>query len=192
MKTLRITLFTAVVALAAAVFTGCGGATGPAGPAGTDGIDGATGPQGPSGVTGTAFSFTVNNADWVASSASGYNFDIASYQNGSIGTYLTSNNIATGVVAVYFQTVSGGSWVPLSDTYPIATGVEQTMTYNYNVNSLTLQVQNSDNSVPVAPPSFTINVVIIPTSLMKRHPGLNTKDYYEVMQVIKSAQAGSL
>ena len=186
MKTLRITLLMAVAALFATLFTGCGG---PAGPAGATGP---TGPVGPYGQPGSYFSFTVNTSDWGASSAGGYNFNIAAYQNGSIGTDLTASSIASSVVAVYFQTQTNGPWVPLSDTYPIAIGVEQTMTYNYNVNSLILQIQNSDNSVPAAPAAFNINVVVIPTAVIKQHPGLNTGDYYAVMQVLKSAKAGIL
>ena len=185
MKTLRITLFTAVVALAATLFTGCGGADGPAG---------ATGPTGPYGQPGDYFTFTSNTADWSPSVGSdGFNYEIAGYQNGNIGTDLTASSIATGVVAVYFQTSSpNGPWVPLPATYPIGVGVEQTLTFNYNVNSLVLQIQNSDNSAPASPNPFNVNVVVIPTAVIKQHPGLNTKDYYEVMQVLKSVKAGNL
>jgi len=184
MKTLRITLLMAAVALSTTLFSGCGGATGPAG---------ATGPTGPYGQPGDYFSFTVNQTDWSQSTTgTGYNFQIAAYSGGSVANDLTASSIASGVVAVYFQTVASGPWVPLSDTYPIAVGVEQTMTYNYNVNSLILQIQNSDNSIPAAPTAFNINVVIIPTAIIKQHPGLNTGDYTEVMQVLKSAKAGIL
>lgn len=178
MKTLRVTLFAAAIA-ATTLFAGCGGATGPQGATGPEG------PQGPSGVTGVNASFTSNNGDWTATSASGYNYLLAGYTV----NILTQDAINTGVVAVYFEATTG-VWSPLPYTYPIGSGVEQTLTYNYAVNTLNLQMQNSDNSVPVAPSNPTIyNVVVIPTSVMKRHPGLNIKDYNAVTQVLATEKA---
>jgi len=58
------------------------------------------------------------------------------------------------------------------------------MTYNYDIGTLVLQMQNANGAVPVAPAAFNFKVVVIPTAVIKQHPGLNTKDYHEVMQVL--------
>jgi len=177
MKTLRITLFAAAIAVAS-LFTGCGGATGPAGPQGD---------QGPSGVTGQNAIFTSSPADWQPStSGSGTNFLLASYTVNII----TQDAINTGVVMVYYQ-ASTGVWAPLPYTYPISTSstVEQTLTFNYSIGQLTLQMQNSDNSVPAGPnASYNYNVVVIPTSLLKQHPGTDLKDYSAVKQLMASVK----
>ena len=173
MKTLRITLFAAAIAMAT-MFAGCGGAQGP---------QGEQGPQGPSGVTGTNAVFPSNPADWQdIVTGSGFNYALATYSV----PILTQDAINTGVVMVYFQ-ASTGVWAPLSYTYPIATNVEQTLTFNYQVGQLTLQIQNSDNSVPAAPATtYDYNVVVIPTSVIKQHPGVNLKDYNTVKQLMAS------
>ncbi len=171
MKTLRITLFAALVA---AFFTGCVGPEGPAGTNGTNGYDGAP------GVTGTNAVFASNPSDWSPAVASGYNFLIAGY-NVSI---ITQDAINTGVVMVYFESGSG-TWSPLPYTYPLSASNEQTLSFNYSLGLLTLQMQNSDNTVPVAPSSATnYNVVVIPTSVIKQHPGFNFKDYAMVKQLM--------
>jgi hypothetical protein len=169
MKTLRLTL--AGVALAA-MFTGCVGPAGPEGPQGNDGA------QGPAGVNGSYATSTSNPSDWTVSGA----FLIAGY-NVSI---VDANADANGVIMVYFQTssMSATQWAPLPDTYPISGTVEQTFTFNYDVGIVTLQLQNSDGSTPSAPAAFNFKVVVIPTSVLKQHPGLNTKDYEEVRQVM--------
>jgi len=177
MKTLRITLLTTVAALFATLFTGCGGAAGPAGAAGP------TGPQGPYGLAGSAYAGTSNPGDWTASSS----FMIATYPIPAID----ANAVANAVVVVYFESTAG-NWAPLAYTYPLGGGVEQTLSFNYIVGYVTLQLQNSDGSLPAAPVAFNFKVVVIPTAVIKQHPGLNTKDYYEVMQVMKSSQAGTL
>lgn len=180
MKTLRITLFGAAIALAAS-FSSCGGAQGPIGE---------TGPQGPSGVTGYSAAFISNSTDWAPPAvppASGANFLLAGY-NVNI---LSQDAINTGVVMVYFE-AGTGVWAPLPYTYPISTSstVVQTLTFNYQVGLLTLQMQNSDNSPPSAPlaPTTNYNVVVIPTSVLKQHPGTNLKDYNAVSQLMASTK----
>ncbi|HXP51811.1 MAG TPA: hypothetical protein VN922_17780 [Bacteroidia bacterium] len=163
MKTLRITLFTAALAL---FFTGC---VGP---------EGQQGPPGPQGINGSYVVGTSSPADWQPSGS----FLIASYTTSAI----SSNAVANGVIMVYFQTSSMGStqWAPLPDTYPLSSTVEQTFTFNYDVNTITLQMQNSDGSIPNAPAAFNFKVVVIPTAVLKQHPGLNVKDYSMVSQLL--------
>lgn len=171
MKTLKFTL---AAVLIAAMFTACTkeGPVGPAGPAG------ATGPQGPSGVTGTYATFPSNPSDWSPSGS----FLIAGYNATIIDQYVDAN----GVVMAYFQTSAMGTnqWAPLPDTYPISNTVEQTLTYNYDINTFTLQMQNSDGTVPAAPAAFTVKVVVIPTAVIKQHPNTNWKDYNVVKQIM--------
>ena len=173
MKTLRITLFAAAIAMAT-MFAGCGGAQGP---------QGDQGPQGPSGVTGTNAAFISNPSDWTGvTTGSGFNYLLASYNVNII----TQDAINTGVIMVYFE-ASTGVWAPLSYTYPISGSVEQTLTFNYQVGQLTLQIQNSDNSMPSAPAAaYNYNIVVIPTSLIKQHPGINLNDYNTVKQLMAS------
>jgi hypothetical protein len=177
MKTLRITLFAAAIAMTT-MFAGCGGAQGP---------QGDQGPQGPSGVTGTNAAFISNTSDWAGTTTgSGFNYMLASYTM----PIITQDAINTGVVMVYFEATTG-VWAPLAYTYPISGSVEQTLTFNYAVGILTLQIQNSDNSMPLAPASaYNYNCVVIPTSLIKQHPGINLKDYNTVKQLM--ASRGSL
>ncbi len=165
MKTLRISL---AAALFAALFTGCGGAQGPAGPQGD---------QGPSGVTGNYTVGTTNINNWLTSGS----FIYESFNVSIIDNYVDAN----GIVAVYFQTAAqtATDWAPLPDTYPSGS-TETTLTYNYDIGTLTLQMQNADGSTPAAPANFNFKVVVIPTAVIKQHPGLNTKDYHEVMQVL--------
>jgi hypothetical protein len=171
MKTLRITLAAAVIA---ALFTGCGGAAGPEGPAGPTG---AQGYQGVSGVTGTYAVGASNPADWQVSGS----FIYASYSV----SIITANADANGVIAVYFQTAAqtATDWAPLPDTYPSG-GTETTLTYNYDIGTLVLQMQNANGVIPATPAAFNFKVVVIPTAVIKQHPGLNTKDYREVMQML--------
>jgi hypothetical protein len=169
MKTLRITLFAALVA---AFFTGCVGPEGPQGPAGYNGANGAP------GVNGSYSTGVSNPTDWSASSG----FLIAGYNVSIIDSYADAN----GVVMVYFQTSGMGAtqWAPLPDTYPVG-AAEQTFTFNYDVGLVTLQLQNSDGSTPTAPPAFNFKVVVIPTAILKQHPGFNVKDYSMVKQLLR-------
>jgi hypothetical protein len=166
MKTLRVTLFAAALAV---FFTGC---------VGPDGAQGPQGPQGPQGVNGNYSTGVSSPSDWSASGT----FLIAGYTVPIIDQYADAN----GVIMVYFQTSSMGStqWAPLPDTYPISSTVQQTFTFNYDINTVTLQMQNSDNSIPTVPAAFNFKVVVIPTSVIKRHPGLNVKDYNMVSQLL--------
>jgi len=181
MKTLRLLLGMALIAVTFSLEQ-CA-----KGDPGAPGATGATGPQGPSGVTGTSASFTSNVADWGLTAAGGYNFGLAAYT----ASLIDANAVANGVVAVYIQ--AGSSWVPLPFSYPYSSSVNatQTMTYTYNSNAtgnLVLQTQNSDNTttnlIPLA--AFNVKVVVIPTAIMKQHPGLNTRDYASVMQVLNN------
>lgn len=169
MKTLKFTL---AAVLVAAMFTAC------VGPKGDPGVPGATGPQGPSGVTGSYATFTSNTSDW--SPSGGYL--IAGYNAPLIDQYVVAN----GVVMAYFQTsgMTSTQWAPLPDTYPIGGGVEQTFTFNYTVSTFTMQLQNSDGTVPAAPAAFNVKVVVIPTAVIKQHPNANWKDYNVVKQIM--------
>ncbi len=175
MKTLRITLFAALVA---AFFTGCVGPEGPTGPQGPAGYDGLNGTNGAPGVNGSYQTGISNPADWSVSGS----FLIAGYNVAVV----TANADANGVVMVYFQTSGMGAtqWAPLPDTYPVG-AAEQTFTFNYDVGVVTLQLQNSDGTTPAAPPTFNFKVVVIPTAILKQHPGFNVKDYSMVKQLLR-------
>jgi hypothetical protein len=180
MKTLRFLLGMAMVAITFSLEQCAKGDPGAPGSQGPTGLTGAP------GVNGSVLLFTSNVADWMPTPVSGYNFDIAAYTD----TAINANAAANGVVAVYIQ--SGSSWVPLPYTYPYQVGgpATQTMTYNYSAYTsgpnLALQTQNSDNTTTNLQPlaAFNVKVVVIPTAIMKQHPGLNPRDYASVMQAL--------
>ncbi|MGP8216742.1 MAG: hypothetical protein ACLQQ4_14350 [Bacteroidia bacterium] len=187
MKTLRITLFTAIVA---AFFAGCAGPEGPEGP---QGLQGQQGPAGTSAVTGANESSTCVPGDWSADTVSSTVYLVAGF-NVPIITYSVVDSGA-GVVMVYFQS-SSGSWAPLPFSGPVrsTSSVVQTTTFSYdyntvsNVGQLLLQIQNSNNTLPAAPATFNFNVVVIPTSVIKKHPGFNFNDYNMVKQLLSTAK----
>jgi hypothetical protein len=168
MKTLKISLFVVSIAV---IFAGCVGPEGP------------QGPQGPSGVTGTYGTDISNPADWQASISAPDTFLVAGYNVTFIDQYADAN----GVIMVYYQTSSMSStqWSPLPDTYPISPTVQQTFTFTYDIGNVTLQLENSNGSKPATPPAFNFKVVVIPTAVIKQHPGLNIKDYQMVSQVLR-------
>ena len=75
-------------------------------------------------------------------------------------------------------------WAPLPDTYPVGS-TEQSFTFNYDIGVVTLQIQNADGTIPTAPPTFNFKVVVIPTAILKQHPGFNVKDYSMVKQLLR-------
>jgi hypothetical protein len=142
------------------------------GPAGYNGANGAP------GVNGSYQTGVSVPGNWTVSGS----FIIAGYN----ATIIDAAADANGVVMVYFQTSSMGStqWAPLPDTYPVGSA-EQTFTFNYDIGVVTLQIQNSDGTIPTAPPTFNFKVVVIPTAILKQHPGFNVKDYNMVKQLMK-------
>jgi hypothetical protein len=172
MKTLKLSIFAAIVAVA---LSGC---------AGKDGADGAPGAQGPAGNANvSSIVFTVKSTDWATAGAS----IIASY-NVSI---IDPNTVNNGAVEAYYFDATTSQWAALPWTYNTVTAnVTQTMEYSYWYDNtvpsgvLQLQLSNSDGTIPAAPSNFSIKVVAIPVPVMKAHPNTNWKNYSEVKQVL--------
>lgn len=166
MKTLKLSLFAAIIAVA---LSGC---------AGKDGAPGATGPQGATGNANVLSStFTVIPSNWVASGANLVAAFTASIIDVNVYNY--------GAVEAYYLDAATNEWVALPWTYTIAANVTQTMGYSYDGTSgFYLQMSNSDGTLPAAPASFSVKIVAIPPAIMKSHPNTNWKSYPEVKQVL--------
>ena len=167
MKVLRTALLTIITA---SVFTACEQIPGPQGPVGL---------QGNPGVTGTSAFYNVPYYSWVPDST------IMLKSRNDTALIVTQNAINNGVIQVYIETDSN-TFMPLPYTYPINDTVTQTLTYSYTLDNITLEMQNSKGlpKLPVFGQNYTYKAVVIPTALLKQHPGFNIKDYNMVKQLL--------
>ena len=159
----------------ATMFSSCSGPAGAAGP---------TGPQGPAGNPNISIGLgTIPTSGWVQSSnVYYYQFNDAAITNAN-----------TNTVVVYVQgTISPFDYFGLPVTNFLVNN--DAMSYSYNNGIITFYYVNTAGTT--VPPSSALNVkvAVIPQSVIKQHPGLNTNDYHAVMAIVneeKSAQASA-
>jgi hypothetical protein len=166
MKTLKLSIFAAILAIG---LYGC---------VGKDGAPGAQGPQGPQGnALVLSDTFSVHTGNWVVASTS----LVASFTATAINTAVYNG----GAVEAYYGSYTSLSWTALPWTYPLGGGVMQSLTYSYdNTQGFFLQLDNSNGTTPTAPGSFVCKLVVIPPAIMKAHPNTNWKNYSEVKQIL--------
>jgi hypothetical protein len=182
MKTLRFMSFAAGLAL---LFTAC---TGPAGPEGEPGEDGANG-----------------NANVVASFYTPYAFPTPWNANGTTNYYatlsdanLTSSIQANGATEVFLTIdANGTTWTALPFTYYGGVNPNYIWAYSTNVGQITITWTSEGGSLGSDPNtiyggvSCGFKVIDIASSVMKRHPNTNWKNYYEVMSVVNAEKPNS-
>jgi hypothetical protein len=164
-KSLRI-IAMMVIATATIVINGC-----------SKGKDGAPGADGPAG-----------NANVVS-----HTYSASSWTNGSSAWYvtlsvpeLTSSNINSAAVQVYFST-SSGIWTALPFT-EVAT-VDYFMQYTYAASNIEIDWIYNGVGTGSSPTSYYsgtsfFKVVVIPPALIKENPGLDLKNYTAVKNAL--------
>ncbi len=147
-----------VIALTAAIFSGCKKEPGPAGTNGTNGNANV--------VSGTV---TINSSSW--------GYSAPSYYGDITYSAITQSIIDKGAVLVYLSNGSGGySQLPLT-IYPSSTYSETYQVVNA-LGSVRIYITDSDLTAPAAPSTKTFKIVVIAAALIKQH--VNYKDYSEV------------
>ncbi|HXB12325.1 MAG TPA: collagen-like protein [Bacteroidia bacterium] len=170
MKTLKVL---AIVFGITFLYSSCAkdGATGPAGPSGTNGTNGAagaTGPTGPSIVVVTD-SFYLASASWLLYASNSYS---NSYSNANI----TSPIVNKGSVEAFVFDAISGQWFSLDDVVAGGSGYR----YAYKAGTITLYADNFVSS----PKNESFKAVLIPGSVIRKHPNTNWKDYGQVMAIL--------
>ncbi|HXP49397.1 MAG TPA: hypothetical protein VN922_05560, partial [Bacteroidia bacterium] len=177
MKTTKL-LIAASIAVAT-MFSSCSGPAGAAGPAG------ATGATGPAGNPNIAVGLgSIPSASWIQSS------NVYYYQFNDAA--ITDYNTNTVIVYVQGTTSATADYFGLPVTNFLVNN--DAMSYSYNNGIITFYYVNT--ATTTTPPSVALNVkvVVIPQSVIKQHPGLNTSDYHAVMAIVneeKSSQASA-
>jgi hypothetical protein len=178
MKTLRLLSLAAGIAL---VFAGC------TGPAGAPGADGPQGAQGNANVVSLLFT-VPNSASWLQQASQYW------YQQLTPVGPLTSGFINAGGSVNVFATFNGGTtWNALPYTEVVGANLTASWTVNFTPNLVQVNYAYSDLTLHNDPATeyaaggaITFNVVCIAPSIMKKHPGTNWHNYYEVQSVVNA------
>lgn len=142
MKTIKTTSKYLLLALLVAFSFSCtpeDGADGATGPAGINGIDGIDGEDGNANVI-------IKTAETISWTEGSYLGKTSNYFEIS-DTDIDQNIIDNGLVIVYFQLFSEGTWHPMTFNFPFSGGDEQVITFTHSLNKLTIYSLDSDDSL---------------------------------------------
>jgi len=165
------------MAAAIAVATMFSSCSGPAG------ADGPTGPQGPAGNPNIAVGLgSIPFSGWVNSTSST-----------NVWYYIFADNAITdfntNTIVVYVQGTGGSA----SDYFglPVTNFLvnNDALSYSYNNGTITFYYTNTAGTTVPPSQALTVKVVVIPQSVIKQHPGLNTNDYHAVMAVMNEEKS---
>ena len=140
------------------------GDTGPAGPAGTNGTNG--------NANVKSMSMTVVSSSWI------YDATNKVYRATIIDVNITQDIVNTGAVMVYI--VSGGTNLALPVTVYPSTAYSETFSFTFSLNTLVINVQDSDLTQPNNPGAYTFKIVKIAASGRMANPNVNYNDYNAV------------
>lgn len=164
---------------------GATGATGPMGQMGPAGPAGAQGPVGPTGATGNAnvktSYYTIANSNWTWNGSPGF------YNTVTLNCPLaTSDVINYGMVAVFWEGTTSGTWFSLPYIYWPATDVSYVFSLNYiSVGTVGLRFYYSDGTNAV-PTSSRVKVVTISGTAKSKYPNTNWNDPKQIEQVLQN------
>ena len=170
MKTLRFMSFAAGLAL---LFVGC---TGPAGPEGEPGADGNA------NVVGSSYAVPVWNVN-----ATNYYINISDPN-------LTSAINNSGTTEVFLTIDAGNTFAALPFTYYGGLNPNYIWSYTTNVGLVNIYWTNEGSGVGSDPNTIygqicNFKVVDIASSVMKRHPNTDWKNYSQVISVMNQENA---
>lgn len=187
-NTLRITatLFMMLVATLGCVKTEKGdtGPQGTTGPRGEQGIQGEKGDKGDNGLNGTNGNANVKTR--VATIIpSNWAYDATNYFNyvNVNDVDITADIVNSGLVSVFYSFVSG-EWSALPETNYFSDGTSYTMTFNYSVGRVQLQIVSASFTTTTVNVDTYVKIVTIASSVRKANPNVDWNDYNQVKPFI--------
>ncbi len=141
---------------------------------------GDTGPAGPAGTNGTNGNANVKSTQ-VSVTAANWTYVSPAYQTTLAFSEITSDIINTGAVLVYMKTTTG-TWSQLPFTYYPAASYSSTLKTESYVGNVMVVVTDSDLTQPTNPGSITFKIVAISSSMLAKHPGLDTRDFEKMKE----------
>jgi len=141
------------------------------------------GKQGVAGVNGKNGNANVQTTILVANNASNWMWNSGgSWRQASWSgiNQLSLTNISSGAVMLY-QEDGGGGYLPLPVTIKYNGKIESNW-FTFGTGSLTVVVQNTDNSDPIAniPLPARYKLVVIPSAARRANPEVDLMNYQEV------------
>jgi hypothetical protein len=158
-------------------FTSCKkGDTGPAGPQGSNGTNGTNGKDGNANVKNS--NIFVNANEWV--------YTVGQCKVTKLVPEITADIVNKGMVMVYWEGATAGSWDALPATYAGTNGTVETYGYTIEPGKLHLLVTfNANVTLPAGTIlSSNFKVVLISGSDRVAHPYMDLSNYNEVISTL--------
>src|ERR1039458_10240822 len=147
-KMMLIVLGTSTIMISGCNKDAAVGPQGSVGPAGLNGSTGTTGPSGATGPTGNAnvstYTYAVPSANWGSNAGGWYAL--------LIDSALTSSNINTAAVDVYFSPGTSGTWFAVP--YSAITSIDYFMNFSISTNNVTIWWVYNGGGIGSNPSSF--------------------------------------